>query len=179
MPSSVILPVFLSWFRQMLCLFHIELEVALMKTTAWCKIISVKQYWAKYWTLGDTTGDRPPIRPCATDYEPLGSAVQPVVNSLSAYPLHISWIYLWGYSCYFGRLGWYSLSSSPQASLLITTTFQRWLWVPCLWYLSALSALTDASCQGPSGLADVKSLTQYSMTKKKSSFQCSLPFSPG
>ncbi|KAJ7411403.1 hypothetical protein BTVI_49502 [Pitangus sulphuratus] len=29
----------------------------------------------------DSTSDKPPIRPCATDYNPLGSAIQPVLNS--------------------------------------------------------------------------------------------------
>lgn len=86
MPSPVILSVFLLWFRQMLCLLYIELEVAPMKTIARCKIISVKQYWAKYWTLGDTGGDRPPTRLCATDYESLESALQAVLNP----PHHLS-----------------------------------------------------------------------------------------
>ncbi|RMC13989.1 hypothetical protein DUI87_09073 [Hirundo rustica rustica] len=36
--------------------------------------------FTEYWTLGATTIDRPPIRPYVTDYNPLGSAVKPVLN---------------------------------------------------------------------------------------------------
>lgn len=32
-------------------------------------------------------------------------------------------------SCPFWRLGWYLLFSNPQAPLLVSMTFQRWLWV--------------------------------------------------
>lgn len=46
----------------------------------------------------------------------------------------------------FWRLEWHLLSSSPQ-TLLITMTFQKWSWVTLLWYLSALSAVMDSSCQ--------------------------------
>ena len=40
----------------------------------------VKQYWAHYWTFGETTNDKHPTGHCATDDSPLGSAIQTVLH---------------------------------------------------------------------------------------------------
>jgi len=69
--------------RQLSTLGYQPLLLVLYHWQTWEETLSLhsnKQYWAQYWTPGDTAVYRPPIRFCATHHNPLKSSIQTVLE---------------------------------------------------------------------------------------------------